>query len=266
MNRSDSRDRLTSSSSILATPATLATPAITDATALRMENVVLTFPDGQGRVTAVDHVSLSIDRGSSLAVTGPSGSGKSSLLAVAATLTRPDSGHVWLQTRGGEEDLAAVRPRRGAELRRREIGIVFQQANLIESLTAREQLEAMAWLGPRPSRARRRQARQRADDLLGVVGLGDAADRSAGALSGGQRQRVAVARALMSDPSLLLADEPTSALDSESGRVVMDLLLNTAREYEVALMLVTHDATVAARCDARLHLVDGAGVVRTQER
>lgn len=229
-------------------------------TALRMENVVLTFPDGEGRVTAVDDASLSIDRGRSLAVTGPSGSGKSSLLAVAATLTRPESGQVWLETRDGVVDLAAVSPRRGAELRRDEIGIVFQQANLLESLTAREQLEAMAWLGSRPSRARRREVRERADELLGVVGLGDAAARSVGALSGGQRQRVAVARALMSEPSLLLADEPTSALDSESGQVVMDLLLGTAREFGVALMLVTHDAAVAARCDAQLKLVDGAVV------
>ena len=93
-------------------------------TALRMKDVLLTFPDGEGRVTAVDHVSLSIDRGRSLAVTGPSGSGKSSLLAVAATLTTPDSGQVWLQTRDGMVDLAAVSPAEGAELRRKDIGIV----------------------------------------------------------------------------------------------------------------------------------------------
>lgn len=245
-------------------PATPASPV------LRMENVVLTYPDGEGRVTAVDDVSLAIDRGRSLAVTGPSGSGKSSLLAVAATLTRPESGQVWLETRGGVMDLAGVSPRRGAELRRDEIGIVFQQSNLLESLTAREQLEAMAWLGSRPSRARRREVRERADQLLGVVGLGEAAGRSVGArsvgarpvgaLSGGQRQRVAVARALMREPSLLLADEPTSALDSESGQVVMELLLDTAREFGVALMLVTHDTTNATRCDAQLRLVDGAVV------
>lgn len=119
---------------------------------LRMEDVVLTYPDGDGRLTAVDHVSCRIDRGRSLAVTGPSGSGKSSLLAAAATLTPPDSGHVWLATRVGEVDLAAVSARRAAELRRTEIGIVFQQSNLVESLTAREQLEAMGWLGGRPSR------------------------------------------------------------------------------------------------------------------
>lgn len=229
-------------------------------TALHMDDVLLTFPDGDGRVTAVDHVSLQIDRGHSVAVTGPSGSGKSSLLAVAATLTRPEAGHVWLETSGGTVDLASVSGPQAAELRRNEIGIVFQQSNLLESLTAREQLEAMAWLGNRPSRARRREVRQRADELLDVVGLGSAAGRSVGALSGGQRQRIAVARALMGEPSLLLADEPTSALDSEAGAAVMDLLLGTAAEFDVALMLVTHDSSVAARCDSMVRLVDGAMV------
>ncbi|MBB1030528.1 ATP-binding cassette domain-containing protein, partial [Dietzia sp. SLG310A2-38A2] len=106
--------------------------------------------------------------------------------------------------------------------------------------------------------SRRTAVRERADELLDRVGLGSMAGRSVGALSGGQRQRVAVARALVNGPSLLLADEPTSALDSESGAAVVDLLLHTAQEFDVALMLVTHDAAVAARCDARMHLVDGA--------
>lgn len=227
---------------------------------LQLQDLVLTYPDGDGRVTAVDHVDLSLDRGHSLAVTGPSGSGKSSLLALAATLTRPDSGRAWLRTPDAEVDLALVDRGRAAELRRTEIGIVFQQSNLIDSLTAREQLEAMVWLGARPSRATRLAARRRAGELLDVVGLGAAAERSVGALSGGQRQRVAVARALMGEPSLLLADEPTSALDSESGEAVMDLLLGTARDFDVALMLVTHDATLADRCDGTIRLVDGAAV------
>lgn len=229
-------------------------------TALTMRDVVLTYPDGAGRVTAVDHVTLDLDRGRSLALTGPSGSGKSSLLAVAATLTRPDSGHVWLDHPDGPVDLAAVPRARGAELRRTAIGIVFQQSNLLEALTAREQLEAMAWLDGRPTRERRRRARARADELLGVVGLGGVGERAVGALSGGQRQRVAVARALMNAPSLLLADEPTSALDSEAGAAVTELLLGVVSEFDVALLLVTHDSAVAGRCDARVHMVDGAVV------
>ena len=227
-------------------------------TALKMEEVVLTYPDGANRVTAVDHVNLSIDRGRSLAVTGPSGSGKSSLLAIAATLTRPEQGHVWLRTPEGVVDLSDLSRGRAAQLRRTDIGIVFQQSNLIDSLTAREQLEAMAWLDARPSRTQQRRARQRANDLLETVGLAEAAERTVGALSGGQRQRVAVARALMAAPSLLLADEPTSALDSESGQEVLDLLLQTSRDLEVALMLVTHEPNLAARCNAQIRLVDGA--------
>lgn len=226
-------------------------------TALAMRDVVLTYPDGAGRVTAVDHVSLDLDRGRSVAVTGPSGSGKSSLLAVASSLARPDSGQVWLSTGRGQVDLAAASRRVASALRRAEIGIVFQQSNLLESLTAREQLEAMTWLDRRPSRARQSAARRRADELLGLIGLGDAAGRSVGALSGGQRQRVAVARALMNEPSLLLADEPTSALDSASGAAVLDLLTEVVSGFDVALMVVTHDAVVAARCDSRVHLVDG---------
>ena len=234
-------------------------PHVSDTGVLRMDDVVLTYPDGGGRIAAVDHVSCAIDRGRSLAVTGPSGSGKSSLLAVAATLTRPDSGHVWLRSdRRGVVDLATLGAREAADVRRTEIGIVFQQSNLIGSLTAREQVEAMAWLGSRPSPARRREVRARAGELLDLVGLGGMAGRSVGELSGGQRQRVAVARALVTGPSLLLADEPTSALDSGSGAAVLDLLLAAARETGVALMLVTHDEAAARRCDERVHLVDGA--------
>ena len=225
---------------------------------LRMRDVVLTYPDGETRATVVDHVCLEIGRGRSLAVTGPSGSGKSSLLAVAATLTRPDSGHVWMRGRDGEVDLATVTRSEASALRRSEIGIVFQQSNLLESLTAREQLEAVAWLDRRPSRSRRRAVRERADELLHLVGLGAAAGRTVGALSGGQRQRAAVARALMGSPTLLLADEPTSALDSEAGAAVSELLLGVVSDLGVALMLVTHDAGLAARCDRTVTLVDGA--------
>ena len=226
--------------------------------ALQMRQVVLSYPDGGGRVTAVDHVDLCVPAASSLAITGPSGSGKSSLLAVAATLTRPDSGSVLLGAGQETIDVAALTPRRAGEVRARHLGIVFQQSNLIESLTAREQLEVMTRLRGRPGRAERAAARARADHLLERVGLAGMGRRRVAELSGGQRQRVSIARALMNRPRLLLVDEPTSALDSATSAAVMDLLLGVCADEQVALVMVTHDERAAARCDARVRMVDGS--------
>ncbi|MFF2114043.1 ABC transporter ATP-binding protein [Rhodococcus koreensis] len=220
--------------------------------ALTLDDVTLTYPDGAGRVTALDSVSLTLGRGEIAAITGPSGSGKSTLLAVASTLIRPDSGFVRL----GDTELTALSRREASTLRRDRIGIVFQQSNLVSSLTALEQLEAMAHLGQRwfvPRRAGRAKAR----DLLDAVGLADHAGKRPAQLSGGQRQRVNLARALMNDPSLLVVDEPTSALDQERGAAIMDLILGVVREREVATLLVTHDRTHLCRMDAVHRVVDG---------
>ncbi|OUS86946.1 ABC transporter ATP-binding protein [Rhodococcus sp. NCIMB 12038] len=221
--------------------------------ALTLDDVTLTYPDGAGRVTALDSVSLTLGRGEIAAITGPSGSGKSTLLAVASTLIRPDSGSVRL----GDTELTALSRRQASTLRRDRIGIVFQQSNLVSSLTALEQLEAMAHLGQRlfvPRRAGRAKAR----DLLDAVGLADHAGKRPAQLSGGQRQRVNLARALMNDPSLLVVDEPTSALDQERGAAIMDLILGVVREREVATLLVTHDRTHLCKMDAVHRVVDGS--------
>ncbi|PBC45642.1 ABC transporter ATP-binding protein [Rhodococcus sp. ACS1] len=221
--------------------------------ALTLDDVTLTYPDGAGRVTALDSVSLTLGRGEIAAITGPSGSGKSTLLAVASTLIRPDSGSVRL----GDTELTALSRREASTLRRDRIGIVFQQSNLVSSLTALEQLEAMAHLGQRwfvPRRAGRAKAR----DLLDAVGLAGHAGKRPAQLSGGQRQRVNLARALMNDPSLLVVDEPTSALDQERGAAIMDLILGVVREREVATLLVTHDRTHLCRMDAVHRVVDGS--------
>ncbi|QSE91331.1 ABC transporter ATP-binding protein [Rhodococcus pseudokoreensis] len=221
--------------------------------ALTLDDVTLTYPDGAGRVTALDSVSLTLGRGEIAAITGPSGSGKSTLLAVASTLIRPDSGSVRL----GDTELTALSRREASTLRRDRIGIVFQQSNLVSSLTALEQLEAMAHLGQRlfvPRRAGRAKAR----DLLDAVGLADHAGKRPAQLSGGQRQRVNLARALMNEPSLLVVDEPTSALDQERGAAIMDLILGVVREREVATLLVTHDRTHLCRMDAVHRVVDGS--------
>ncbi|MFJ4319095.1 ABC transporter ATP-binding protein [Streptomyces lavendulae] len=216
---------------------------------LLVHDVTLTYPDGDGRLTALDHVSLEVPAGTLTAIVGPSGSGKSSLLAVAATLVTPDSGAVVVAGRETTRMGAAEK----AALRREKIGIVFQQPNLLASLTAVEQLQVMAHLSGRPSR----QLRRRALELLDAVGLADKADRRPHQLSGGQRQRVNIARALMNEPTVLLVDEPTSALDHERGAAVLDLLVTLTRERSTATVLVTHDHAHLDRMDRAATITDG---------
>ncbi|AYN37807.1 ABC transporter ATP-binding protein [Streptomyces dangxiongensis] len=216
---------------------------------LCLTDITLTYPDGGTTLTALDQVSLEVPRGSLTAVVGPSGSGKSSLLAVAATLITPDAGTVTIDgtctdglTRG---ELT--------ELRRHKIGVVFQQPNLLPSLTAAEQLQVMAQIDGREPRT----ARNRALELLDSVGLADQAGRRPHQLSGGQRQRVNLARALMNDPTVLLVDEPTSALDHERGAAVIDLLTRLTHRQATATVLVTHDRTHLTAADQTVEVHDG---------
>jgi putative ABC transport system ATP-binding protein len=186
-------------------------------------------------------------------ITGPSGSGKSSLLAVAATLIAPDSGVVLID----DVDATTLDRAAASDLRRDKIGIVFQQSNLIPSLTAREQLEVMNELGKPNTRRHRATASSRASELLDAVGLKDHGDKRPHQLSGGQRQRVNIARALMNDPSVLLVDEPTSALDQERGASIIELILALTDELNTSTLLVTHDLVHLPRMHAIVHMVDG---------
>ncbi|GAA1649973.1 ABC transporter ATP-binding protein [Microbacterium flavum] len=220
---------------------------------IRLESLTLTFPDGDRRLTALDDVSLSARPGTVTAITGPSGSGKSTLLAVAATLIRPEAGRVLI----GDLDATALAPAEAARLRRDEIGIVFQQSNLLPALTAREQLAVMNELGAHGSRRRRDAATARADELLDAVGLAGHGDKRPHQLSGGQRQRVNIARALMNDPSVLLVDEPTSALDQERGASIIELILRLTDDLDTSTLLVTHDLVHLPRMHAVVTLVDG---------
>lgn len=220
---------------------------------IRLDHITLSFPDGDTRVTAVDDVTLAAHPGTVTGVTGPSGSGKSSLLAVAATLIRPDSGSVVID----DVEVTTLTPADAAELRRERIGIVFQQSNLLPSLTAREQLTVMNELGAPHSRRRRASSAAHADELLDAVGLADHADKRPHQLSGGQRQRVNIARALMNDPSVLLVDEPTSALDQERGAAIIDLILGLTAQRDTSTLLVTHDLVHLPRMHGVVHLVDG---------
>lgn len=213
---------------------------------LRLADVSKTLGDGTETVTALDHVNLTVSPGEFVAVVGPSGSGKSSLLAVAGGLSAPTSGTV---TVAGVE-ITALSDRRRTRFRRESVGFVFQSGNLLPALTAVDQLRL-------PSRFAERRAARDPHELLAGVGMSDKARRRPHELSGGERQRVAIARALVLGPSLLLVDEPTAALDRSRSHEVVELLAKETREFGVATVLVTHDHDVLEYCDSVYEMVDG---------
>jgi putative ABC transport system ATP-binding protein len=201
---------------------------------------------------ALDGVSLRIDRGEAVAVMGPSGCGKSTLLNMVAGLDRPTSGSVAVHG----EDLGALDEKGLALFRRRRIGMIFQFFNLLDDLSALDNVALAAQLtGTAP-----RQARRRALELLEELGIAARKDAYPGVLSGGERQRVAVARALMNRPAVLLADEPTGALDSRSGEQVMDLLIDL-NQIGQTLLMVTHEQNLAIRCASRVVTLSDGKIV-----
>lgn len=219
---------------------------------IELSDVTLTFPDGDRRITAVDRASLTVELGTITAITGPSGSGKSSLLAVAATLMTPDSGTVAIDG----IDVTSMNHSQTAALRRSAIGIVFQQSNLLPSLTALDQLLVMKELGQ--GHGDRHESATKAQALLDSMGLGQAVNKRPHQLSGGERQRVNIARALMNDPTALIVDEPTSALDQARGAEIIDLILTVTAERGTATLLVTHDQTHLTRMDSVYTMIDGS--------
>ena len=215
-------------------------------TGLALTDVVLTFGDGDQLVTALDHVDLMVRPGEIVAVVGPSGAGKSSLLAVSGGLTRPTSGSVVVDG----TDLTDVSTRGLAQFRRDHVGFVFQSGNLVPALTAVDQIRLVEKITGRPP------ARPPLE-LLDAVGMAEHAHRRPGRLSGGERQRVGIARALMTQPSVLLVDEPTAALDRARSHDIVQLLAQEARERSVAVVMVTHDHDVLQYCDTVYEMIDG---------
>ncbi len=218
--------------------------------ALHCTDLELSYPDGDGRLVVLDRVSMQVAPGEVVAVMGASGSGKSSLMAVAGLLRQPDGGSVKIG--GVEADFADSRAL--ARLRRDKIGLIFQGSNLFPALTAMEQLLLVAHMSGRV----RNEDKSRAAELLESVGLGSKLAQRPSALSGGERQRVGIARALMGHPAVLLADEPTASLDRSRGAEVMALLVDQARSKSVAAVVVTHEQEIAAMADRSLRLEGGA--------
>ena len=221
---------------------------------LELRNVTKVFGDGHVKVDAVTEVSLRADAGTLVAVMGPSGSGKTTLLSLAGGLDQPTSGAVLVDG----TDLATLGGTDLATIRRRSIGYVFQQMNLVDGLTAVENVSLPLELDG----VSRRESRAAAVEALELVSIGDLADRFPDELSGGEQQRVAVARAVVGDRRLLLADEPTGALDSATGESVLRLL-RAHCERGGAGVLVTHDARFAAWADRIVFLRDGSVVDET---
>ncbi|HET9114096.1 MAG TPA: ATP-binding cassette domain-containing protein [Burkholderiales bacterium] len=220
---------------------------VIDTPILRVVNLTRRVPVNDALLTILHPSSFDIRKGESVAIVGASGSGKSTLLALLAGLDAPDGGEIWLS---GTE-LNALDEDGRAKLRGEKIGFIFQSFQLLPLLTALENVMLPLELRSMPD------ARSRALSWLERVGLADRRHYPARVLSGGEQQRVAIARAFAVNPELLLADEPTGNLDAETGAVAIELLFELNRENGTTLVLVTHDAELAARCNRRLQLNSG---------
>jgi putative ABC transport system ATP-binding protein len=218
-----------------------------DETIIELKKADLTLGQGASAVHVLKSIDLSVEKGSSNGITGPSGSGKSTLLMVLAGLERLDRGEIRIADTplhdADEDSLAAFRGRN--------IGIVFQSFHLIPNMTALENVAVPLEL------AGNRNAFKIAEKELVAVGLGERLSHYPGQLSGGEQQRVAIARALAPQPKLLIADEPTGNLDAETGRHIADLLFAEQAERGMTLLLVTHDASLAARCGRQIKIRSG---------
>ncbi len=222
---------------------------------LKVENLCKTYGEGDSQITALDHVSLDINRGEFTAVIGSSGSGKSTLLHIIAGVDMPTGGKVYLNG----QDVYAQNNERLAIFRRRQVGLIYQFHNLIPTLNVVENITLPILMD------KRRVNKERLESLLNLLGLEDRRKHLPNQLSGGQQQRVAIGRALMNAPQVMLADEPTGSLDSRNGHEIIRLLKDSNRKYGQTLILVTHDENIALQADRIIGISDGK-VVRDERQ
>lgn len=216
-------------------------------TILSVEGLTKIYGSGDTAVTALDHVSFTVEKGEFVAIVGASGSGKSTLMNLIGGIDEPTSGRVVID---GQE-LYAMNESARAIFRRRNIGMVFQFYNLVPTLTAAENIMLPYLLD------KREPEKSKLNDILALTGLTERAGHLPSALSGGQQQRVSLGRALINDPAFILADEPTGNLDSHASRDVMELLQLANRRYQQTLLLITHDEKIALMADRILTIADG---------
>ena len=221
---------------------------------LSARNLSKVVPSAEGELRILDRIELDVAAGDSLAIIGSSGSGKSTLLGLLAGLDLPSTGSVEL----AGQVLERLDEDQRARVRAEQVGFVFQSFQLLDSLNALENVMLPLELEGHAN------ARERATELLGRVGLGERLSHSPRQLSGGEQQRVAIARAFAADPKILFADEPTGNLDSHTGEHICDLLFELNRERGTTLILVTHDPRLAARCQRQIRL-DAGRIVGTAE-
>lgn len=216
-------------------------------TILSVEGLTKIYGSGDTAVTALDHVSFTVEKGEFVAIVGASGSGKSTLMNLIGGIDEPTSGRVVID---GQE-LYAMNESARAIFRRRNIGMVFQFYNLVPTITAAENIMLPYLLD------KREPEKSKLNDILALTGLTERAGHLPSALSGGQQQRVSLGRALINDPAFILADEPTGNLDSRASRDVMELLQVANRRYQQTLLIITHDEKIALMADRILTLADG---------
>jgi putative ABC transport system ATP-binding protein len=216
---------------------------------VEVRNLTKVFRRDTQEIAVFDGLDLTMQQGDFLALMGPSGSGKSTLLNLLAGLDRPTAGTITV----GGRDVPSMKARQLAEWRAGNIGFIFQLYNLIPVLTAQQNVELPLLL----TKFRSKERRERALTALKVVGLTERADHYPRQLSGGQEQRVGIARAIVTDPQLILADEPTGDLDAKSAAEILDLLQRLNREFDKTILMVTHDPHAAERASRTLHLEKG---------
>ena len=218
-------------------------------TVIETKNLARVFGAGETRVTALDHVSITVKEGEFTAITGPSGSGKTTLLQLIGGLDEPDSGDVLLSG----ANIAQMSGAKLSDFRRDHIGFIFQSYNLVPVLSAEENIEYIMLLQGVPEKARKSRVRE----MLALVGLDGLGDRRPSNLSGGQQQRVAVARAMASKPDIILADEPTANLDSATGIALLEVMRDLNQQMNMTFVFSTHDYKIMDRADRLIHLEDG---------